>query len=650
LRSLARANSIVGVSVRPWEEAGGVFRSVVDAIQDGVAIVDVDGVQRFVNRAFCEMVGYSFAELVGASPPFRYWPAAHTEQLRHVLQASMAGSNAEYEVCLQRKSGDLFPALLHAGSVTDAGRAIAYVATIKDISERKEMERALGLSEQRWRAIAENPFDFVATLDRDYRYTYLNRAAPSLRIEDVVGKATVFDYLPPEYHAVVRETCERAFRELRPGSYEIYVPIIRQWFYTVVGPIVVDGVATGVSLQTHDVTSQKLAEQALRQAQRMEALGRLAGGIAHDFNNLLTPILGNASLLSLDLAANQSAQLKLADIVAAAERATELVSRILVFGREQSPQRRAVRVQDVVREVVRFMSAAAPANVSLQTDLDEACPPVLGATDELHQVVTNLCTNALQAVSERGGAVSVSVRQVEQAEGDLPRSGGSAAASVVTAPRSGVQLVVRDSGVGIPEALLTRVFDPFFTTRPVGQGTGLGLSIVQTIVTRYGGSVALESQLGVGTSVCVLLPACSEPTPLPSVEPERASPAPRVLDLVCIDDEPLVLSWFARTLQQAGHRVHTFTDPLEARRYLLDATHRADCVVCDEKMPFLTGTELAAQLAERAGSPPILLVSGYTASALEAPTPSVHARLSKPLTAETLLSAVTSAVTARSSR
>jgi len=635
------------VSVRPWEEAGGVFRSVVDAIQDGVAIVDPEGVQRFVNRAFCEMVGYSFAELVGATPPFRYWPEEHSEQLRGVLQAAMAGSNEEYEVCLQRKDGERFPALLHAGVVADAGQVIAYVATVKDISERKRMERALGLSEQRWRAIAENPFDFVATLDRDYRYTYLNRAAPSLRIEDVVGKATVFDYLPPEYHAVVRETCERAFRELRPGSYEIYVPIVGQWFYTVVGPIVVDGVATGVSLQTHDVTSQKQAEQALRQAQRMEALGRLAGGIAHDFNNLLTPILGNASLLSLDFADNHPAQLKLADIVAAAERASELVSRILVFGREQSPQRRAVRVQDVVREVVRFMSAAPPPNVSLQTDLDEGCPPVLGAPDELHQVVTNLCTNAMQAVSEHGGAVSVSVRHVERA-GSTPTRAESAVPAGAAA-RGGVQLVVRDSGVGIPEALLTRVFDPFFTTRPVGQGTGLGLSIVQTIVTRYGGSVTLESQLGVGTSVYVVLPACSEPVSPPSIEPESLHPAPRVLQLVCIDDEPLVLNWFARTLQQAGHRVRTFNDPLEARRYLLDSTQHTDCVICDENMPFLTGTELAAQLAERGASPPILLVSGYTASALEARTPNVHERLSKPLTADALLSALRSAVTERGS-
>ncbi|HWO12556.1 MAG TPA: PAS domain S-box protein, partial [Polyangiaceae bacterium] len=588
----------------------------------------------------CEMVGYSCGELIGASPPFRYWPEEHTEQLNMVLQAAIAGSSEEYEVWLQRKDGRRFPTLLHAGTISEEGHIIAYVATVKDISERKQMERALGLSEQRWRAIAENPFDFVATLDREYRYTYLNHTAPGVRLEDVVGKATVFDHLPAEYHAVVRETCERAFRELKPGSYEIYVPVVGQWLTTVVGPIVVDGVATGVSLQTRDVTSQRLAEQALRQAQRMEALGRLAGGIAHDFNNLLMPILGNADLLQLELAPDHPGQANLADIRAAAERATELVSRVLVFGREQSPQRRPVRLQDIVREVARFMSVAPPPNVSLATELDESCPPVLGAPDELHQVVTNLCTNALQAVSDRGGTVTLVVRPVGPPSGSADTlENASAADPAPMDPRREVQLVVVDSGPGIPRALLTRVFDPFFTTRPVGHGTGLGLSIVQTIVTRYGGSVTLESQPGQGTSVSVIFPVCGEPVRAPAAESSRSQLPPRALRLVCIDDEPLVLNWYKRTLERAGHQVRAFLDPLEARGYLLGAGRQTDCVVCDQSMPFLTGTELAAQLAERPDSPPILLVSGYAALG-EAPTPNVRARLSKPLAAETLLSAL----------
>jgi two-component system, cell cycle sensor histidine kinase and response regulator CckA len=636
---VARPTSIRSVSVRPWEEAGGLFRSVVDAIRDGVAIVDHAGVQSFVNRAFCEMVGYSRAELIGASPPFRYWPEEHIEQLQAVLGAAVAGASAEYEVCLQRKGGERFPVLVHTGAISEGEHVIAYVATVKDISERKQMERALGLSEQRWRAIAENPFDFVATLDLDLRFTYLNRVAPGVRLEDVLGKATVFDWLPPEYHAVVRETCERAFRELKPGSYEIYVPIVGQYLSTVVGPIVVDGVATGVSLQTRDVTSQRLAEQALRQSQRMEALGRLAGGIAHDFNNLLTPILGNAGLVQLELEEDHPSQANLIDIIAAAERASELVSRVLVFGREQSPQRRPVFVQDVVREVVRFMSASPQANVKLVTELDESCPPVLGAPDELHQVVTNLCTNAMQAVAEKGGTVTLSVRTAELTSGETGLGGTSASRSVAVERGLGVKLGVTDSGVGIPEAQLTRVFDPFFTTRPVGQGTGLGLSIVQNIAARYGGSVTLQSTLGKGTSVHVAFPACSEPTSPPSSDPSPDRP-PRALKLVCIDDDPLVLSWFTRTLARAGHRVRAFSDPLEARRCLLASEEDTDCVICDENMPFLTGTGLAAQLAEHGGSPPIVLVSGNMVAGPDARTPNVRARLSKPLTTEVLLAAL----------
>ncbi len=619
------------MSARPWEGAGGLFKSVVDAISDGVAIVDASGVQCFVNRAFCEMTGYEARELLGASPPFRYWPEDQRERLNAGLAALMVGSNQEFETFLQRKGGERFPVLVAAGAVYDEGSIVAYVATAKDISERKHMERALRLSEERWRAIAENPFDYVVTLDRDYRFTYVNHPAPGVRAEDLIGKATVFDFVPPEHHALVRETCERAFRELKPGSYEMFVPVVGRWLSTIVGPIVIDGVATGISLQTRDVTSQKHAEQALRQAQRMEALGRLAGGIAHDFNNMLMPILGNASLVQLDLAQDHPAQAKLTDIVSAAERAAELVSRVLVFGREQSRERQAVRLQDVVREVARFISAAAPPRVRIETDLDDDCPAVLAAPDELHQLVTNLCTNAMQALGEREGTVSLAVQCAQLAEYAL--DGG----------RSAVRLIVRDTGIGIPATLLTRVFDPFFTTRPVGQGTGLGLSIVQSIVTRYGGSVRLDSKPGAGTSVLVTLPACDQDAASVAAHDAEPQRTPSALKLVCIDDEPLVLNWLKRTLEGAGHEVRTFGDPREARQYLLNGTSAVDCVICDQTMPFLTGTELASELAERRGSLPILLVSGYGATSSPLPA-NVRARLPKPLAARTLLAELARAV------
>jgi DNA-binding NtrC family response regulator len=166
------------------------------------------------------------------------------------------------------------------------------------------------------------------------------------------------------------------------------------------------------------------------------------------------------------------------------------------------------------------------------------------------------------------------------------------------------------------------------------------LSIVQNIVSRYGGSVTLESQVGVGTRACVVLPACSDAVSKSSAEHSQARPARRALKLACIDDEPLVLSWLVRALERAGHEVVAFSDPLEARRYLLGGQAAVDCVICDENMPFLTGTALAAQLAERSGAPPVVLISGYAAVGLDATTPNVRARLSKPLAAEALLEAL----------
>lgn len=639
-----------------WDTVNPPWRAVVDCISDGVAIVDASGVQCFVNQAFCEMLGYEASELIGATAPFCYWPEEHQEDIRRVLEASLAGDRADAEIVLKRKNGERFPVLVHSGVVGSDGEVFGYVATVKDITERRRMEQALSLSEQRWRSVAENPFDFVVTIDRDYRYTYVNHTAPGVRAEDLIGKATPFDFMDEKDVGMVREVCERVFRDAQAGSYELYVPSLQAWFVTIVGPIVEHGVVTGVSMLTRDVTSQRHAEQALRQAQRMEALGRLAGGIAHDFNNLLVPIMGNAELLRPALAGNVAAESLLDDVEKAAERARELVSRILLFGREPGIRRERVRLQDLVREVARFIATGAPANVSIHTRIEDGCPPVLGGPGELHQVVTNLCTNAVQALEPNGGTLTLTVDTAAlppaRAVGSSPSRGRRAGSTRPQTPREAcaennrpaVRLVVEDNGPGIPEEIQARIFEPFFTTRSVGQGTGLGLSIVHAITTRYGGTVTVESKPGWGARFTVLLPATDAKPEAAHVPEPQASRGHRALRVICVDDEPIVLRWLVHTLERAGHTVKPFSDPIEAAAYLRVHASDVDCVISDETMPELSGTQLASQLEKAAPGLPVLLVSGYPAARTDAVSANVRRRLQKPLRGPALLEAVLAVV------
>lgn len=631
----------------PWEASGEAWRALVDCLSDGVAVVDPSGVQCFVNRALCQMLGYERHELLGAKPPFCYWPEEHRESIDRVFQGALTGAQADAELVLKRKNGERFFALVHPGVVSSMGQIVGYVAIVKDVSDRRRMEQALRWSEQRWRSVAENPFDFVVTIDRDYRFTYVNHTVPGVRAEDLIGKATPFDYIDRKHHGIVRDVCERAFRDAEPGSYEIYAPSLRRWYSTVVGPIVEEGVVTGASMLTRDVTPQKTAEQALRQAQRMEALGRLAGGIAHDFNNLLVPILGNAELLQRRLTTDAPAKRFLEDIVQAAERAKELVSRILLFGREPAQELEAVRLQELVHEVARFIRAGAPPTVCVETSVDDRCDPVLAVPGELHQVVSNLCTNAVQALGPEGGILKLTLSSCELPAETRQEDASRTQASLPEADpgaRFGVRLVVEDTGPGIAEHVQSRIFDPFFTTRPVGQGTGLGLSIVQAIVTRYGGTVSFENVAPSGARFTVLLPAERTSSGPARRGVPRTEQHAQALRLVCVDDQSLVLRWLTQTLERAGHTVRAFDDPSEAARFLEAHATDVDCVISDETMPGLTGTELARRLQERAPSLPVLLVSGYALVQAGAVPENVKKRLPKPIDAASLLEAVRGAV------
>jgi nitrogen-specific signal transduction histidine kinase/CheY-like chemotaxis protein len=370
-----------------------------------------------------------------------------------------------------------------------------------------------------------------------------------------------------------------------------------------------------------DITRRTLAREArkvqerereemqrqLQQAAKMEAIGRLAGGIAHDFNNILGAILGYGELAQNNLGEGGATRRQIDQVMQAGARGKGLVDRILAFSRSGVGERLPVQVQSVVDETLELLTASLPADVRLESRLDAVDIAVMGDPTQFHQVVMNLCTKAIHAMA-RGGVLTVVIERAAVGERRLLSHGTLSAGPYV-------RLSVGDTGSGIPTAVLERMFDPFFTTKRIGDGTGLGLALVHGIVADFGGVIDVATQVGVGTTFTIWLPAAGK---MPTLLAEPASELPRGNGetVMVVDDEPALVALAEETLAELGYEPVGFDSSLAALKALRAEPKRFDLVLTDETMPDLTGTELARAMRQLRPDIPIILMSGYSGALL----------------------------------
>jgi PAS domain S-box-containing protein len=389
-----------------------------------------------------------------------------------------------------------------------------------------------------------------------------------------------------------------------------------------------------------DVTDRHLAEEELlrmehqlRQAQRLEAMGTLAGGIAHDFNNLLGAILGYGEMALRDVPAGSRLRRDLDSIMIAGERGRALVDRILAFSRSGVGERVAVHVEDVVRETLGLFAARSPPGIAIEDRLRSGRATVMGDATQIHQVLMNLVTNAVQAMPS-GGTLRVSL---DRAKADLPR----VATTGTFAAKDYLVLEVADTGSGIPPEILERIFDPFFTTKEVGVGTGLGLSLVHGIVMGLGGAIDVATTVGKGSVFTVYLPRAGEVATNVGEPKRRAQPATRRGErqrVLVVDDEESLVRLATQTLTELGYTPVGFTASATAVEAFLADPQRFDAVITDESMPGTSGSELIRKMRAVRPELPIVLVSGYLNAAVvqRAREAGADEVLKKPLSARDL--------------
>lgn len=357
-------------------------------------------------------------------------------------------------------------------------------------------------------------------------------------------------------------------------------------------------------------TQRNVLEAQLRESQKMQAIGTMAGGIAHDFNNILGAILGNVTLAKQDAALDSEAQVSLLEIEKAGRRARDLVRQILTFSRKEAPKRSAIHLADVVHETARLIKVALPPAIDLTVTIQPDTPYVLADATQVEQALLNLCTNAIQAMGDVRGTVSIELSS------GLPEPGEAERRDASREPH--VTLAVRDTGAGIDAETLHRVFEPFFTTKPFGQGTGLGLAVVHGVMRSHEGTVSARSVPGQGSVFTLYFPPVASPVTAPA--PQAQAPTMAVGQghhVMYVDDDMALVFLVQRALTRRGFTVSTFTDPNLASAALRANPQTYDLLVTDYNMPGYCGVDLLREARLIRPDLPVALASGYVTTEIE---------------------------------
>jgi len=387
----------------------------------------------------------------------------------------------------------------------------------------------------------------------------------------------------------------------------------------------------GYLVEIQDVTRRREAEASLRrlerqlrQSQKMEAIGSLSGGIAHDFNNILTPLLGYSEMLRDAVPSDDPARDYVEEILKACGRAKELVNQILTFSRQSDRAGIPVRVTPIAKEVLKLI--AGNLSPSIQTSYVNKAErdTVMGDPTQIHQVLMNLCTNAVHAMRETGGTLEVRLTNFlieHRSRSEFPH----------LQPGTYLRLSVRDTGTGMDSATVERIFEPFFTTKLGGEGTGMGLAVVHGVISGMNGAVSVDTAPGSGSTFHVAIPALTEASP----EPEPAAgPILRGTERVMfVDDEPDILKMAAIMLTQLGYEVSTFGSPLQALERFRANPGGWDIVITDQVMPGMSGDQMATTMMSLRPDLPVILCTGFseTISAPQAKAMGIREFVLKPV-------------------
>lgn len=554
-------------------------------------------------------------------------PEDRAEVERKFKGAIEAGHDWNFECRIRRADGAVRWVWAQGRLETDGrSRPLRMKGIVRDVTARKQLEEELRrlnetleeqvadrtarlqANEARLRSIFETSYQYqgLMTLDgtlRDANATSLEGIGAELH--DVVGKPF---WETPWFAETpgMPEMVKNAIPTVANGAtvrQEIHVNLPRggwRWFDFTIRPIRdATGAVVALVPEAVETTERRLAEEALRQSQKLEAVGQLTGGVAHDFNNLLTPIIGSLDMLHRRGVGGERERRLIDGALQSADRARTLVQRLLAFARRQPLQPVAVNVSTLIHGITELIDSTSGPQISVIVDVPEGLPPAKADPNQLEMAILNLSVNARDAMPD-GGRLRIAASHIAP-DADRPISLG---------PGEYIRVSVADTGTGMDAATLARAIEPFFSTKGVGRGTGLGLSTVHGLAAQLGGALTLESTPRVGTVVQLWLPVSVERHQAPKAGIVEAPDFAAVGTALLVDDEDLARESTADMLGEFGYEVVQASSAEDALR-TIDSGREVAILVTDYLMPGMTGADLARAFQARRPGKPVLIVSGY---------------------------------------
>ena len=604
------------------------LRTLLGALTDVILVMDADGRYLKVAASGPDLLYRPAEELLGRTV-HELFPAEtaamFVDGIRRAL-ATRQPQQAEYRLPIRGR--EVWFSAVVAPMLEDQ---VVFIA--RDITERKLAEVALRQAVSLLNATLDSTADGLLVVDDKGAMVSFNRKFTELwRIpeeilrdrDDAQALQFVLDQLaePEAFLAKVRQL----YSDPAAESFDVLHFLDGRIFERYSKPQLIDGTVMGRVWSFRDVTEHRNLEDQLRQAVKMEAVGRLAGGIAHDFNNLLTAVIGSCELLAQELPQESPSQEDVGEIRRAADRAVSLTRQLLAFSRRQVMRPRVMNPNEVVEDAQRLLGRLIGEHIELVIELERDPGRITADPAQLEQILMNLAVNARDAMPE-GGALTIRTRA------------GPPPGAWRGAPERCVILEVSDTGIGMSADTVSHIFEPFFTTKPPGKGTGLGLATVYGIVKQSGGYITATSEPGKGATFEVFFPLADHPAEAPPEVPARIQGARGTGTILLVEDEAAVRRLAVRALRDRGYEVLEAANGEQALVRALECRHPLSLLVSDVVMPGLSGPALAERLRENLPALKVLYMSGYAPEELAATVTAEHF-LPKPFTPDDLVAMV----------
>ncbi len=615
------------IAEKETEERTAYLNYLIENSPLAIVVLDSEHRVKICNPAFEALFLYPPSEIIGTTLDDFISAEETVSETRELTQQVLQGRPVHEVTRRRRRDGSVVDVEVHGVPLMVEGKLVGVFGLYQDITERRLAEQAQQEIDERFRRLAAATFEGIVIHDQGGIIDANEQYARMLDMtsQEIIGRR-IEELVAPEDRAMVGERIrsgdERAYeyQMLRSDGAALSVEVHSR-------EIPYRGRTVGVTA-VRDVTDHRRLEEGIRQAQKMEAIGRLAGGIAHDFNNLLTVISGYSHLLALQLESDPLRG-QVEEIHQAAERATLLTQQLLAFGRQQALQTEILELNKVVGGMEKMLRRLVREDIGFEFRLGPLLGKIEGDRGQIEQVILNLAINAGDAMPE-GGTLTIETANVKLDETAAHRIPNGS-------PGSYVLLTVSDTGTGMDSKTLSQVFEPFFTTKKKGKGTGLGLATVYGVVKQSGGSIDVDSALDRGTTFRVYLPRVGD-----SVETTERKSAARKLPrgsetVLVVEDEPGVRRLAVEFLELHGYQVIDAETGVEALEKVGEYAGKMDLILTDVVMPGMSGPEMVERLVRLRPKVKVVYMSGYAEEVLNREgSPAVTHLLQKPFSVEEL--------------